>query len=198
MKRFFAISLLIFAIILMAIPFFAQTSTTICEGSAWPTLTATCEGGVEPYTVTWTSPTSETYEGEEVELNEEGLWTWICEDDGATTCSSSGGTHLIKVEPTPEDVIINADSVCVNTLQPISATGVPAGYTLSWDFDSGATPATSTSTSTNVTYATGGTKTITLTITKTPVEGEICSETCEHEFTKIIDIGELTGTITCE
>lgn len=181
----------------MSFPFFAQTATTICEGSPWPELTAACSGGTEPYTVTWISPFGDTLIGATQTLDTIGLWQWSCADSGTTVCNSNGGTHLVKIEPEPTGVVINADSVCINTLQPISASGVPAGYTISWDFDSGASPSTGTASSVNVSYSTGGAKTITLTITKAAPSGEICSETCVHVFTKIIDIGELTGVITC-
>ncbi len=199
-RNFLAFGMLIFITLLLIVPFIskAQQTTTICEGSAWPVLNAGCEGGTEPYTVTWIRPGGTTIIGSSQTLDTVGVWQWSCEDSGGTACNSNGGTHTVKVEPNPtEDITIGAIDVCVNTLQTINATGVPAGYSFSWNFGSGAVPSTSTSSSTNVTYSTGGAKTISLSLTK-GFSGELCSETCAWEITTTIDVGELSGSISCE
>jgi hypothetical protein len=186
----------IFFILLLPFLAYSQTSSTICEGSDWPELTAACSGGTSPYTVKWVRPGGDTLTGATQTLDTIGLWSWSCTDSGTTTCASSGGTHMVIVEAEPT-FTINADTVCTNTIQPISATGVPSGYTYSWNFGSGASPATGTAATTNVTYSTGGTKTITLTITKNFPSGHICSENCVWVVTKDINVDSLTGTISC-
>lgn len=188
---------LIFILVLFSSGLVAQKSTHVCPGGSFPSVTQTCDGGTAPYTVTWTSPSGATSTGTSKVLNQAGLWLWQCTDSATPTCSSSGGTHLVVLEEDPT-ITITASSTCTGTLQTISATGVPAGYTYEWDFGSGATPPTSTTPFTNVLYTTAGAKTITLTITKTFDDPNIiCTDDCTKEEDTIITIGTLTGTISC-
>lgn len=182
---------------LFSISLSAQLKTHVCSGGDWPSITANCGGGISPYTVEWTSPSSVISTGETKTLNAAGIWTFKCTDSGTTTCSSSGGTHTVILEAEPT-VTINAVNTCAGTQQSISASGVTAGYTYDWDFGSGSVPSTSTTAFTNVRWNTTGTKTITLTITKTFGDDVICSDPCVYEFTEEITVnGEITGTISC-
>lgn len=135
-----------FIFLLILLPFLtnvnAQETSYIC-GSGTKTLTASASGGTAPYTYTWTSPTNVTTTGATVTAGAAGVWTWTATD--ANGCTATG-THTIVIETDPTaSITINAANACVDASQTISATGVPAGYTYSWNFGSGATPPTSTS-----------------------------------------------------
>lgn len=174
----------------------SQTLETVCAGDS-ATFTIVCSGGVAPYTVKWTKPNGDTVTTAQLVTSIAGVYTWQCKD--ATTCSPKSGTHTLSVEPNPTDsLVIVAENKCINTPQTISVSGVPAGYTYSWNFGSGAVPATSTAQSANVTYSTSGTKIITITISKlfTGV-GTNCNNTCKWTKTKNIIIGGLNGSINC-
>lgn len=148
-----------------------------------PTLTASGSNGTGTIVYTWTSPTSVVTNGATVAANESGTWTWTATDD---VCSVSGTYDvIIYAEPT---VTINAIDACAGDTQTISANGVPGSATYSWDFGSGATPATSTASTASVSYATGGTKTITL---------DIVTNGCTFQYQTTIEISNLTASATC-
>lgn len=174
-----------------------STSRTICQGESYPSITVTPSGGTAPYVVTFTSPSGATSTGTTVVTNAAGVWQWVAVD--ATGCSSLGAAHTLSIEPDPtSSIAIVAENKCVGVGQTISATGVPAGYTYSWNFGVQALPTSSTTAATNVIYSTGGTKTITLTVSKYFAGvGTGCSHTCTWVKTRTIVIGTLTGTVTC-
>jgi hypothetical protein len=174
----------------------SQTSETICKGQT-TSFTIQCSGGVEPYEVKWKKPNGDSIMTATMTDTLPGVYTWECKD--ASTCTPRSGTHTVNLEPNPTDsLVILATNKCINTSQTISVTGVPAGYTFSWNFGSGAVPATATTASANVTYGTTGTKTITITITKnfTGV-GSGCNNTCTWTQTKSIIIGGINGSVNC-
>lgn len=187
--------LLFFAILLLsAVGMSAQETSYMCAGET-KTLTASATGGTAPITYSWAGPGGTTT-GATRSVTASGTYTWTATD--AAGCTASG-THIVNVEPDPTaSITINATNICVGASQTISATGVPAGYTYSWNFGSGATPATSNTASTSVSYSTTGTKTITLTITKTftgSTNG--CSSTCTWTKTTTITVGQLSGGSSC-
>lgn len=174
----------------------AQNTSYVCPGGDWPSLTATCSDGTPPYTVTWTSPTGTTSTGVTKILNQAGVWQYQCVDSSDPSCPY-GGTHTVIVEAEPS-VTINATNACAGATQTVSATGVPAGYTLAWNFGSGAVPATSTTPFTNVVWNTNGTKTITLVITKTFSDPNIiCTDPCTDTTTTTIAVTSISGSISC-
>ena len=188
---------LVFILMFFSICLIGQQKSHVCAGGIYPTLDVTCDEGIPPYTVEWTSPSGVVSTGLSKQLNQAGIWTFKCMDSGTTTCPSSGGTHTVILEEEPI-VTINAVNACAGTPQSISASGVTAGYTYSWNFGSGSVPSTSSTAFTNVLWNTTGTKTITLTITKTFGLDVICSDPCVYEFTEEITVnGEITGTISC-
>ncbi len=187
---------LIILLIMLTISVSGQSSKTICAGSI-DSVTVSCSGGIAPYTVKWTKPNGDTLIGSTIVTDSAGIYSWICRD--ATNCSSTAGTHTVIIEASPLDsIVINAANVCTNVGQNISATGVPAGYTYTWNFGTNASPGTSTTASTNVLYTAGGSKTISLSISK-PFAGVGvgCNETCVWVKTKLISIGNLTGSAAC-
>jgi len=188
MKKLFFLSFLLMSFVAMA-----QETSYTCEGTDI-TLTCTATGGTAP-TISWESPSGSTVNNASVTTSEAGTWTWTIEEGG---CSVSG-THILIVEADPTaSITINAVDNCVNTTQTISATGVPSGYSYSWNFGTGSTPGTSTNASEDVSYSSAGTKTITLTIEKSftgSTNG--CSPTCSWVITKNITITELSGSSSC-
>ena len=177
----------------------SQETSYFCELGSSKTLTASCSGGTAPYTYTWKSPAGVVTSGATKVINnvsQEGIWIWECTD--AIGCTNMG-SHEIIYEPNPEvDITIVAVNTCNNTSQIVSATGVPSGYIYSWNFGSGATPATSTTPTTSVLWSTAGSKTITLTISKA-FDGTACDVTCVWGKTKVVTIGSgsLTGLSSC-
>lgn len=190
--------LFLFIILAFSLSLTAQSTRYICAGST-ATFTIVPDAGQcqspATYSYTWTSPSNITTTGISVTTSESGLWTgnWTC--SAFPGCTGTLTVNLI-VEPDPTSAItINATNSCVGANQTISATGVPSGYTYSWDFGTDATPATSTSSSASVNYSTTGTKTITLTISK---DFTGCSPvTCTWTKTTTITISNLTGTVSC-
>jgi hypothetical protein len=183
--------------LLMLIPLFteAQKTSYYC-GSVSETLTMSCTV-CPPGTIVyeWTSPSSVVTSGATVSATVPGVWSWSISGAG---CNPLTGTHTLVVEPEPE-VDILADDICINTIQSISASGVPGGYTYSWSFGAGASPSTSTLASEDVEWSTTGTKTITLQISKTLPSvgmGE-CTDACVWNFSIDIQISEISGTSSC-
>lgn len=186
MKHLFSLILLISAYTLSA-----QQVSYIC-GPVNKVLTIVCTGCTGGTTYSWTSPSNVTTTGQTVTATMPGTWTWSITSNG---CAAVTGTHVINQELQPT-VTINAVDACLNANQTITATGVPAGYTYSWNFGANATPATSTTASTSVAYSAVGSKTITLTISKVMPGGQ-CTATCTWTYTKTINISNITGTSTC-
>lgn len=174
---------------------FAQETSYLCAGGATKTLTASVSGGTAPITYSWMGPGGTTTTASRT-VTTAGTYTWTATD--ANGCSASG-SHVVVIEADPTaSITINAIASCLNTSQTVSATGVPSGYGLSWDFGVGASPPTANGSSPSVTYTTTGSKTITLTIQKAfngTTNG--CSATCSWVKTKVITIGNLTGSSTC-
>jgi hypothetical protein len=172
----------------------AQETSFLCAGQS-KTLTASATGGTAPITYTWTDGTTLTSGATRV-VTISGTYTWTATD--ASGCTASG-THNVTVEADPTaSLAIVATNACLNVGQTVSATGVPVGYSYSWNFGSGATPATSSAASQSVAYTTVGTKTITLTISKTSTGSTNgCSATCTWTKTTTITIGSLSGSSTC-
>ncbi len=189
MKKLLLLFYLIFTLIIVN----AQETSYVCAGHT-ATLTASCTGATNP-TITWTSPTNVITTAESVTTSQAGVWIWTCTDGGCT----STGTHTLVLEsdPTPS-LTINASDICLNVSQNISASSVPAGYTIDWDFGSGSTPSTSGNINENVTYTSTGTKTITLTLTRVfNGTSNGCSSTCEWVKTKTITVSEISGNSSC-
>jgi hypothetical protein len=180
---------------LLSFNMFGQETSFLCAGTT-KTLTASATGGVAPITYTWTSPSAVVTTGATVTANASGTYSWTAED--ANGCSASG-THIVTIEANPTaSIVVNANNSCVGASQTISATNVPAGYTYSWSFGSGASPATSTSASTSVSYSTSGSKTVALTISRTftgSTNG--CSATCTWNKSATITVGQLQGNSSC-
>lgn len=193
----FNINFMRLLIFLLIIPFIGQAQkTSYYCGSVDETFTVSCSV-CPPGTVVyeWTSPSMVTTTGATVNVNEAGVWSWSISGGG---CNPLTGTHTVVVEPEPT-VTINADDICINSVQSITATGVPGGYTYAWTFGSGSTPSSSTTASTDVEWSTTGTKTIGLTITKslpTVGVGE-CTDVCIWNFSIDIDVTEILGTSSC-
>lgn len=151
----------------------AQEVSYICgTDTKTLSLTATDSTGVVFYT--WTSQDNVASSGRTVEATA-GVWSWFAIDING--CSKTGNhTVIVNEEPT---MSILADTSCIDSVQLISAIGVPEGYTYSWDFGEDAYPATSDLMSDNVSYSTGGTKTILLTVSRTFTgTANGCSDTC--------------------
>lgn len=140
----------------------------------------------------WTSPSNVTTSGVSVTATQAGVWTWQVSIPG---CSPATGTHTIISETQPT-FSINATNTCLNSSQTVTASGVPAGYTYSWNFGVDASPATSTASSESVSWSSAGTKTITLTITKVLPSGA-CTGTCVWTATTTIDVISISATSTC-
>ncbi len=80
-------------------------------------------------------------------------------------CSSTT-TALITINATPVSSFTSTAPKCTGAAVDFTNTGTSAGVSFSWNFGSGAAPATSTlQNPTGVTYATAGTKIVTLTVT---------------------------------
>ena len=171
----------------------AQNTSYLCPGTS-KTLTASVSGGIAPITYTWAGPGGNTT-GPTRSVNATGTYTWTATD--ATGCNATG-THIVNVEADATSLlVINAVNNCLNVSQNISATGVPSGYSYSWNFGANAIPSTSTSSIQSVTYSAVGSKIITLVISKTTAGINGCDATCTFTVTKTITIGNLTGTSTC-
>ncbi len=176
----------------------AQQISYFCQGGAAKNLQiAACTGGTAPYTYKWTSPTAVVTNSNSITINnisQAGVWTWECRDAGGCTAI---GSHEVIFEPTPV-FNINAINICLNASLIVTAVGVPSGYTYSWNFGSGAVPATSITPSTSVLWNTIGSKTITLTIEKI-FDGTACDATCSWVQTTTITVGSgnITGTSSC-
>lgn len=187
--------LILFLLITLSSSIYSQETSYICAGTT-KTLTASVTGGTAPLTYNWTSPSNVTTSGATVTANAAGVWVWTCID--AVGCTASG-THTINYVADPTSgITINANNTCVGTAQTISATGVPAGYTYSWDFGSGANPQFSNTSSESVSYSTSGSKTIELTIDRLySGTSNGCSPTCVWIKTTTINITTLTGSSSC-
>ncbi len=189
-KIIFILSLMM----LLLINIKAQETSYICEGDT-KTLTCTATGGSGSEVITWTDPSGNTTTGATTTADEAGTYTWEITDGGCT----ASGTHIVNIEADPTaGIIINATDVCINTVQTISASGVPAGYSYSWNFGTDASPPTSTLASDDVEYSSAGSKTITLTIEKSftgSTNG--CNATCSWTVTKTITVTDLQGSSSC-
>ena len=168
----------------------AQQISYLCSDTLVASITATCTDGTGPYTYEWENPSGDVVSSDEIDVTEAGIYAWRCEDSYGCTKT---GTHQIIIESTPT-ISINSTNTCVSVTQVLTVTGVPAGYTYSWDLDGG-TPSTSTSSNPSVFWATSGTKNITLTISKVVTGG--CSSVCSVEVSETITIGGPVGDIGC-
>lgn len=173
----------------------SQETSYICAGQT-KTLTINVTSGTAPYTYQWTNPIGNVSSTQTVTANTAGVYLWQFTD--VNGCQFTG-THSIIYESDPTgSIVINAVNKCINTNQVVSATGVPAGYSYSWNFGSGSSPGTSTTPTTSILYTTAGTKTISLTISKTFTgSSNGCNATCSWTKTKDILIGELSGNSSC-
>ena len=183
-------------LLLLPLSLMAQETSYLCEGASAKNITANASGGTSPYTYNWTGPSSFTSTSQTISVSTGGTYQFTITD--ANGCSAVGNHTLTVVDDPTGDITINADDVCLNTAQVISATGVPSGYTYAWDFDTGATPGTSTSASESVSYTTGGSKTIELVISRTytgTTNG--CNATCQWTVNTAITVGTLTGSSSC-
>lgn len=170
----------------------AQNTTYLCAGSS-KTLTASVSGGIAPITYTWAGPGGTTT-GANRTVSVTGTYTWTATD--ATGCNATG-THEVVVEAAPTIGVVASNS-CVGSSQTVTATGVPSGYTYSWNLGAGSNPSTSTSASPSVSYSSVGSKIISLTITKAISGiGTGCPATCSWSATTTITVNQLTGNSTC-
>lgn len=187
--------IIIIAMLLVGVSLSAQETSYICADST-KTLTATGSGGTAPYTYSWTKPGGGTVSNQSVTADTSGTYIWTATDSNG--CSATG-THTVNFIADPmSGVTINATNACIGTAQVITATGVPSGFTYSWDFGVDASPATSTTPSTSVAYSSSGSKTITLTLTKASSgTANGCDASCSWSKTKTITIGSISGSSSC-
>lgn len=169
----------------------AQEVSYVC-GAVNKTLTIVCNNCTGGTTYQWTSPSNVVSTSQSVNATEAGIWLWSITSNG---CAAITGTHTINQELQP-NVSINAVDGCINSDQTISASGVPSGYTYSWNFGQDSSPATSNNSSELVSYSTTGSKTISLDISKVLPTGA-CTNTCVWNYSQSITIGNISGTSTC-
>lgn len=171
-------------LILLLLSISLNAQTYLCEGES-KSCTINATTGTAPFTYKWTSPLGAISTSQTVNVTMEGVYLWETTD--ALGCKKTG-TYEVFLEPEPT-FVINAYDRCANEAQIINTTGVPSGYTFSWEFGSGSIPVTSTSSNISVVYTTGGTKTIDLEITKNG---------CTYSTSTTINISQISGSISCE
>ncbi len=115
------------------------TTPSLCFGIPTGTITTTLEGGVEPYTISWTGPNGFTSSDEDLDNLEGGVYTLNLTD--ANGCTFQTAATVAQ----PDDIIITVDSLSdyngLNTTCWDSADGeiyiTPSGgstpYTYQWN-----------------------------------------------------------------
>jgi PKD repeat protein len=149
--------------------------------------------GVGPNTVAYSTEGNKT-----VTLSVSGIY--------CATATTTAAINVIECNnPCPSPATITAPTrVCANTTQDFSTVPLTGNYTYTWDFGTGATPATATGAGIHkVTYATSGAKIVTLTIASpnaicvsTPVTRTIQVENCATPCAAPQITGETTACRT--
>lgn len=181
MKKLITLLIVVFSFQLI----YSQDQCTYCVADDVPTLNLTCtsDNNIDAALSGFTPPGGSFIAGLSISATTAGVYAWKCTD--VTGCETSGSWEVIIIDP-----VISAVDLCSGGNQTVSATGVPAGYSYSWSFGSGASPPTSTTGSTLVSWSTSGSKTITLTVTS----GDL-STSCPVQLA--IQVGSITGSVTC-
>jgi|GEM_PF-835390 len=132
------------------------TQVTFSAGNAGPGTSYTWSfgAGATPSTTTGIGPHQVTY-------SFAGSKTVDLSVNNQCTNSTS---RTIQIDSIPTGSLVGPTSACAGDQNQYSVTNVSPNATFVWDFDTGATPATSTDASPLVSWSTVGIKTVTLTI----------------------------------
>jgi gliding motility-associated-like protein len=158
---------------------------TACE----PPITVTFKNNTTstlPLTHVWTMHDGSTFNGlnpAPVTITTIGNYVVTLVSKDTNNCSSTYKVPISIGKPTAGFTV--SDTVCINT--PVTFTNTSSSGSYSWNFGSGATPATSSSTNPVVVYNTPGLKTVTLDVT---------AGACSGKTTKTIYVDDPKITFT--
>jgi hypothetical protein len=141
-------------------------TSSICQNASYPSITFTGNGGVAPYTFTYSinggaSQSVTTVSGNAVSISIPtsiaGTYIYTLlgvQESSSTTCSNTAsGTAIVVVNPLPIATIGGATTVCQNSASPsvtFSGSGGTAPYTFTYSINGGVSQTVSTTSGNSV------------------------------------------------